>query len=202
MDYADDFEQTLKGGDPTLRVRFELVSKEREPTAEEIEQHGDRPRFDDVIYIEKRVPGDERNIVHKPASAKDKRQFAREWKAFEAARAAGGKGANGLGGTPLAMWPPCSPATIKTLNYGGIYTVEEFAALSDSVVSGLSMSALRGRAQAWLEDAKTGAAAAKALKERDEARSEIESLKDQVAQLVKATQAQTEKATQDNQKRK
>lgn len=199
MDYADgDFEQFIKNNydadgkqlakeDPNLRVYFEWNAIKRDPTISEIEQFGDHPQFDRVPYLHKSVPGNTETIIHRPATDKDKRRHPRQWKAFVSkddtvtAR-----------GMPLGNWTPCDKATFKTLEYRGVHTVEELAALSETAARGMGPGILdiSKKAKGWLDASRDGAATAKLSKERDEARNEIDTLKAQVADLIKASHGQ------------
>ena len=103
-----------------------------------------RPHWLDVEFILLAIPGDLGNSPNRPATAEDRRTYAKEYEHFRS-------GAAGLIGTSLAQWPHAKPAQAKTLVYYGIHTVEQLAEVSDGNLSQIGpYQALRKTARDWV----------------------------------------------------
>lgn len=99
------------------------------------EQEG-RPIYHDVVNIRIRIPGNDTLVIDRAMEEGDKIRFPRHWAFFEA------KTKNGdHPGTPISEMPGVTKATVENLRVRGFYTVEQFAAASDQVLSSLGMGA-------------------------------------------------------------
>lgn len=87
-------------------------------------------------------------------------------------------------GTPLAAWPGCDNALVEALDRKSVRTVEAFASLPDTFVSGIPVPDIRRRqkaAKAFLEASKDRAGISAELQKRD----------DQIAELRKQIEGMT-----------
>ena len=122
------------------------------------EQQG-RPIFDDQLWVEIRVPGNNLLTIETPALDEHKRRFPRQWAYFQQTHAADGQNS----GTPLAQWPILRPSQIEELRALKFYTVENIAFASDEHISrvgmlaGMAPLAFRERAKLYLETAQNSA---------------------------------------------
>lgn len=99
------------------------------------EQEG-RPIYHDVVNIRIRIPGNDTLVIDRAMEEGDKIRFPRHWAFFET------KTKNGdHPGTPISEMPGVTKATVENLRVRGFYTVEQFAAASDQVLSSLGMGA-------------------------------------------------------------
>lgn len=112
-----------------------------------------RPVYQDRLYVEIAVAGQDKQMVNRPAQDKDKVRFAHEWAAFERGEE------SKRTGTPLGQWPrlATSPALVKSLEAANIYTVEDVASLTDETIPKLGMGGykLREEAQRYVAGANT-----------------------------------------------
>lgn len=156
------------------------------------EQEG-RPIYHDVVKIRIRIPGNDTLVIERPVEEGDKIRFPRHWAFFEA------KAKNGdHPGTPLSEMPGVTKAAVENLRVRGFYTVEQFAAASDQVLSSLGMNAgvsptaFRDQCKRFL-----GAAAEMAptvrleaeLKQRDAAMAAMQAQLDAMAKMLVDKQA-------------
>ena len=183
--------QPQKEGGVYVRFYLEAVENKlkswggtrvRPDGTEEVVEGAGRPIYDEVEFIEVRVPGDKTNIVQRPVRPEDKRQYAAAYAAWKA----GDK--EQLTGTPLAVWPGATRAQVAELLHFGIRTVEQLAQLSDGNMQNVGpIRALRQRAQDYLTAAE-GMAPLETLRsqvaERD---NRIQSLEAQVKALAEAS---------------
>lgn len=160
-----------------IAVRFfRMPVKNEEKSLEE-----GRPIYDDVEMIEKRVRGDRNNIVVKPVTQQEKRDFRDAYRAFledtEVKES----------GTPLAEWPPVNASLREELKYFGYTTVEHLAEADDNACTRVpGLQGLKNRAKSFLELAKGSAPLEKLHKENEDLRSMIDVLQAQVAEISKA----------------
>lgn len=156
------------------------------------EQEG-RPIYHDVVKIRIRIPADETTVVERIAEEGDKIRFPRHWAFFETKHKQGDHP-----GTPISEMAGVTKATVENLRARGFYTVEQFAAASDQVLSSLGMNAgvsptaFRDQCKRFL-----GAAADMAptvrleaeLKQRDAAIAAMQAQLDQMAKMMADRQA-------------
>lgn len=99
-------------------------------------------------------------------------------------------------GTPIRGWAVISPAQQEMIIRSNIYTVEDLATANGDTLQNIGMGsvALKYKAEGWLKEAgKRGKGAqemAAVKRENDHLRSEVETLKKQVEQLVKSSKAE------------
>ena len=156
------------------------------------EQEG-RPIYHDVVKIRIRIPGNDTLVIERPVEEGDKIRFPRHWAFFEA------KAKNGdHPGTPLSEMPGVTKAAVENLRVRGFYTVEQFAAASDQVLSGLGMGAgvspigFRDQCKRFLGAAAEMAPTARLeaeLKQRDAAMAAMQAQLDAMAKMLVDKQA-------------
>ena len=98
------------------------------------EQEG-RPIYHDVVMTRIRIPGNDTTVIDRPLEEGDKLRFPRHWAFFEAKNTDGGHP-----GTPISEMPGVTKAMVENMRVRGFYTVEQFAAASDSVLQNLGMN--------------------------------------------------------------
>ena len=100
--------------------------------------------YDDVLYVEICEKGNSKSSFSRPKNNEDEMIFPREWAEFKNNEAPSK-------GTGLNYLPNIGPAQQMNLNQQGIQSIEDLAALSDSVVSnGQGLFELRRRARAYM----------------------------------------------------
>jgi len=139
-----------------------------------------RDIFEEKAYVKIIVPGDRDNIVCRPVRDMDKQRFPQQWKAFESNQE------QPIEGTLLSEWNGVSISLAKELAFFGVKTVEALAEMADTNVSKMMGGyALKKKAQDFMEDATLKAPYEKAIAENERLESEIEVMKDQIAELMK-----------------
>ena len=145
-------------------------------------QHG-RPMFEDQLWVEIRVPGNQLLTIETPATEEHKRRFPRQWAYFQQTHSPDGQNI----GTPLSQWPILRPSQIEELRSLRFYTVENVAFASDEqigrigMIAGMAPAAFRERARLYLEGAEQHALQSKQAEELKARMAEIESLKQKQA---------------------
>lgn len=140
-----------------------------------------RPIFRSVEYIEKRTPGDKTNVIDRPASEADKREFAQAYAAWKAGAE------KQMSGTPLAMWPPIAAEQVLELQHFGVRTVEELAGMSDAVMGNIGpLRTLREQAKAWLQAAAGHAPISQLQAKLEEKDGEMRALRQQMEEMKTA----------------
>lgn len=173
VDVTSSLTGSPQGG--KLLVRFSLEPVHNPAKSAE----AGRPMFDDVEYVEIRVPGDKTNVTKVPATSRHKEEHAGAYGAFK-------KGITApADGTPLSEWPGCTRGQVETLAHFGIRTVEEFAAVNDGNLQNLGpFIALRQKARDYLAQAAKAAPLDKLRQEMDAIRLENDGLRRQVDELL------------------
>lgn len=190
-------ESDEKNSDSSLYVEFysRPVKNEFEST-----QQG-RPIFIDVDYVKIMLPGDSTSQIDTPANDDHKRRFPLHWAHYKNVHGDDKKEI----GTPLTQWPFLSPAQCEELKALKFRTVESIAHASDAQIAKVGMAGgigphqFRERAQRYLraamgdaENNKQAEELAK-LKARDEERdAELESLREQMKELLNAHKPKAE----------
>lgn len=151
------------------------------------EQEG-RPIYHDVVKIRIRIPADDTTVIEHAAEESDKLRFPRHWAFYEA------KSKNGSHpGTPIGEMPGVTKAAVENLRVRGFYTVEQFAAASDQVLSSLGMNAgvsptaFRDQCKRFLGAAAEMAPTARLeaeLKQRDAAMAAMQAQLDAMAKML------------------
>ena len=150
------FNRSAAPGDEQLLVRFFPKPRENpEKTAAE-----GRPIFEDVDYIEIRVPGEREVRYCQPANNIDIARFPDHYRRYKARMSQ-----EATTGTPLAEWPGVTRSQVEELKFINVTTVEQLLSISDTNAQKfMGIRALQQKAKAYL-DAAGGQAAANALEE-------------------------------------
>jgi hypothetical protein len=178
------------GNDSSLFVEFFVKMEKREFESEK----AGRDICQDVEYI--RIIMGQKSSIERPARLKkdgptdarptDPERFPRQYEAFKAGME------QVQTGSPLEMWPPMSnrPAMLHELKAMRIHTVEQFAALPDTLATNapLGWRDMRDKAQLWLREAEGHAVTAELEAKNANLEHEINALKAQMAELSAARQ--------------
>lgn len=175
---AEGFTQLAlaQGGDERLYVVFSLYPvQDPDRTATE-----GRPIFVDVEYVQIQAPGD-RDVIHRPASDRDRQRFPKQYAAFKAGNA------EAVIGTPLAAVPWLTRGQVQELAFFGVKSVEQLADLADVHAQRFAgIQALKARAKDFLAAAAGEAPALKLRAELAERDNEIALLKRQLQEQAEA----------------
>lgn len=175
---------TTNKGDENLLVKFYMDTVQDIPATKE----AGRPIFKEVEFVDIRIPGNKDNVVIRPAHQRDKARFPRHYQLFKS-RIEGAK--EEMVGTPLALWPEVSAAQLKEFEFFNIRTVEQLANMPDSTAQKFGgIQALKQKASAYMEAATKKAPIAKL-------RAEVETLQEQVRQLMAVNEALKKKVPKD-----
>lgn len=140
-----------------------------------------RPIFEDVVYIEIKTPGNDKNIVDRPVQEGDKARFPMHWAHYQNTHGATAAEI----GTPLEQWPQITAAQAEELKALKFRTVEHLANASDQniasigMVAGMAPMSLRTRAQAFLHAAADSAVPQRQAAELEKLRAEKEASDEQ-----------------------
>lgn len=141
-----------------------------------------RPCYVDREWISIRVPGDNTFGIDHFASDDEKAQHAESLAAFKRNHSS-----EGVIGTLLEEWPQITRSQAEELRNFGIKTVEQLAALTDANAKNVPRgSELRAQAKAYLDAAKAGAPTAKLAEEVRQMKNEIEALRRERDEAMKA----------------
>jgi hypothetical protein len=155
-------------------------------------QKENRPIFEDQLWIEIRIPGNQHTIIERPANDQDKYRFPRQWAYWERTHGADGQNV----GTPLTQWPMLRPSQVEELRAYKFYTVDQVAFASDEQVSrigkaaGMAPFSFRERAKLFLESAKDNALAVKQAEDIKERDAKIEKMEAEMKELREMVMAQ------------
>lgn len=149
------------------------------------EQAG-HPIFEDVDFIEILIPGDMNNVIVRPATEKDKHNYASLFNAYKQGLEPS------VEGVPLEQWArltKAQAANYKALNF---HTVEQIANMTDGVLTKVGMGAQADRtaAKAYLSLAKDSALAQAQALELERNASEMADLKQQIKDLAALVESQ------------
>ena len=154
------------------------------------------PVYEDVDFVEITIPGDMNNVIQRPATDRDKQQFAALFARYK----------DGLepsiDGIPLEAWARLTPASVANYKAMGVKTVEHLSGMSDQTCNKVSMGAMADRtaAKAYLLNAKDNALAQKQALEIERQNMTIADLQRQITELAslaekpKRKQRETEEA--------
>ena len=169
-------------GDEKVYAEFYIHPRKNEQKSE---KEG-RDIYEDVPYVKIMAAGDKDNIVQRPVRDTDKQRFPRQWQAFL------NKEEQVQEGTPLAEWAGISRSQVEELKAFGIRTVEALANMPDTANSNfMAIGGLKQKAKAFMEDSKLMAPIERLNKENTDLRAEIDSLKQQMANLQTSPVAHT-----------
>jgi hypothetical protein len=139
-----------------------------------------RPIYDDMEMVEKRIRGDRNNIVVKPVSDQERKDFRDAYKAFKEDTEVKESG------TPLTEWPHVNASLREELRYFGFTTVEHLSEADDNACTRVpGLLGLKARAKAFLELSKGLAPLEKLQTALEAEKSKREALDAQVAELGK-----------------
>jgi hypothetical protein len=169
--------QTYSAGG-NLVIGFDVVSV----LNEEKSQEAGRPIHEDREYITKIIPGDRNSRVHRPVTAKDKHEFSKQYEEWKR-----GQTEEAVEGTSLKEWPGCTRSQVEDLRYKHCHTVEQIAAMSDTLCGQLGMGyvQLRQKAKDYLEQAKGNAPLEKLRAAFDEERAQLDATRAQLQECQK-----------------
>lgn len=140
-----------------------------------------RPIFDEKEYIRIIVPGDSKTTVDCPVTDEFRMRFAKQYDQFKRGME------QAVSGTPLEVWPQLTVGLVAELKAMNISTVEQLADLDDGRAQRImGHFELRRRARAFLDAAQGEAANNKMAAELEKRDDEINQLKAQMAELLKA----------------
>lgn len=148
------------------------------------------PVYDSLPRVRLFVAGDPYNQVTHPLDDAQKERFPIEYKAWVEK-----KTAMHISGTPLRQWPLLGPAEIASFEEMKIFSVQALAQIPDSSLQrAYGLREWRDKAKAWLDSAGDHNAAVRYAEENRALRDDIAALKDQMAELVAASQKPKHKA--------
>lgn len=144
----------------------------------ESEKQG-RPIFKDVEYVEIFIAGDKDCQIDTPVKQQHIDRWPEQYRKFKAGLE------DVLEGTPIEEWAAIPRHRVMELRALNIRTVEEVSALSDSGIQNLGMDGrqLVAKAKAFLASADDHKAVEKYAAENERLKTDIEMLKNQIAQL-------------------
>lgn len=147
-----------------VHAMFEMVAFPDYGASEE----SGHPVYRDIECVRITVAGDKQTEVIHPVRDGIKRRFPDEYRAWKAGQEAP------LHGAPLKEWTPLPASRCAEFVQAGIRTVEELAKLPDHIAQRhLDGAMWRSRAQAWLEQARSGSAVLKLAAENDRLKEEV-----------------------------
>jgi hypothetical protein len=147
-----------------------------------------RPIFVETEHVAIFVAGDALTVHCEPVNDKIRERFAVPYKLWKE------KGiAQMSSGTPLRQWPIMTPVKVMELEALKIYSVEDLANVSDNNLNRMpDLRELRARAQAYMDQARGGAEAAKNALENERLKVQLAEVKEQydlMARIVERLQA-------------
>jgi len=163
------------GGDDSLLVLF--YNRSVEIPSKSVEMG--RRWCENQVFIKIQHPGENFNVIDRPATDADKMRFRRYWNLFMQNRTQVPEG------TPIDLLFPNHPAVGENLRAMGVYTIEQCAKLSAIAIDGIGRGGQEyvNRAQAYLASADKGKSFHKMQKQLDEERTRNSVLEQQVASL-------------------
>lgn len=138
-----------------------------------------RPIFEEKVYVRIGPPGERLNIVDRPATDKDRRDYPVQWAQFQQNREQIPEG------TPVDMLYPEHPAVGLTLRAHGVHTIEQCAELTAHAIENIGMGAQRyvNDAQKYVKMSERGVKATEFRREIEERDGQIRTLTHQLDQL-------------------
>ena len=135
------------------------------------------PVFKEVCFVEVRIKNNMTDIFDQPATEEKIRQFPQEYQLYLASKEKLKEG------TDLKMFAHFSPKEVATLNAHGIFSVEEFIALSPQKATDLGLKEEQEQAKTFLSLCQNQALISKLEEEISTLRKENERLKAEIQTL-------------------
>ena len=163
-------------GNDTLLVKFFKHAKQDAAASLE----AGRPIFNELVYVEKRIPGNRDSVIRRPIYDKDKQEFPRHYAAFLAR-----EDQATVSGTPLGLWPGVSTAQVEELKHFNVCTLEQLVGMPDSQ-SGqfMGLATLRKKAGEFLAATERAAPVLQHAEELEAQKRENARLQAQIDELV------------------
>lgn len=138
-----------------------------------------RPVFVDQVYVRVAPPGERLNVVDRPATGSDAKNWPIQWAQFQQ------NNEQVPEGTPIDQLFADKPAVVATLRANNVFTVEQCAELSGNAIDNIGMGAQSwcNAAQKYMEQANKGVAIVHFRKEMEEKESQIRVLNQQIEML-------------------
>lgn len=169
-------EEDQKAKDSAIFPKF--YTRQTQHKAKSLE--AGRPIFVESEFIEIRIGGDNKNIIDRKVTEKDKKRWPKHYEAYKA-------GKEGLvEGTPLKEWGSLPSTRALELNAVNVFTVEQLAEIPDSGLSYLGMDGrdLRTRAQAFIKLQNEAGFSEKMALENQRLSDDVEFLKQKITPLL------------------
>jgi hypothetical protein len=140
-----------------------------------------KPEFDNVDFIRKVAGGNPNNVIERPATEQDKRDFPMQWAAYQNKQTY-----RPTSGTLLEDWPRLDAATRAKLKALEFHTVEQIAEASDGQINTIGMGCyeLRNLARAYIKAAKDTSFAQKQAEDLAARDQEIADLRNSLNQAL------------------
>ncbi len=145
------------------------------------------PIFKEVCFVEVRIKNNMTDIFDQPATEEKIRQFPQEYQLYLASKEKLKEG------TDLKMFAHFSPKEVATLNAHGIFSVEEFIALSPQKATDLGLKEEQEQAKTFLSLCQNQVDVKKLQAEIDHLKEENAHLKAQVESLSNALKTSSNK---------
>ena len=148
--------------------------------------------YDDRIYFKSYEPGEQRfEIVDRPATDSDKRNYPMQWNAFVTNQKQTPEG------TPIDHLYPEKPSIAATLQAYGVQTIEQCAALGATAIDNIGMGCQMwvNDATKYIEVAKKGVSVTQFRREKEQLEGKIRVLEQQVQTLMSEVQSARANAT-------
>lgn len=140
--------------------------------------------FDDVEFVKIAIPGERSSLYFQPSSEVHHKRFPKSYAAYKQ-RSAGVATKEGM---PIENWAPVSRSLALTMKAAHIHTVEALAAVHEGHIDKLGFNAreMRAKAQAWLKEAKDGAATIALAAEKQQLQDQLKAMEAQMAAMFNA----------------
>lgn len=187
--YQADTTGTYRPTGAQPSVRFERIASVNRAKSED----AGAPVYDAVTVLRVQHPGENDETVI-AATPQHRRDYPRQWAAFEAGQAVD------QAGIPLPLLFPAHPEIVEMLRSRGVHTVEQLAGLSGNGVANVGMGAgdWQRKAQDYIENARSGAPLhrleaelARKAEETEAMKAEMADLRRQVAEMARPRKKET-----------
>lgn len=141
---------------------------------DETNQKTGLPVFKEVCFVEIRIKNNATDVVDQPATEEKIRRFPAEYQRYLQTKEKEKQG------TSLSLFAFLTPMEQETLKSHGIFTLEEFSALSSQRVKDLSLIEEHKKAKSFLKTYKNQSVINELKKENQLLKEEIEALKEKI----------------------